>query len=218
MKSPKISQNKAALIFLGAALLIVVTLTADRLTLPNWQPLNTPFQLRVGTVKTPQFKIDDSSEYLINIDFERKIEFQKLSCLIGMETLYPDRCKDIPDTINLTWTLFKDDKVVAKGSSGDFKSRGYFGETIGRTIGSFTGDKLAIYTFQVNILKNAEELDKTNPKIKIEVHPDEYEKRGYYYGLLLLLAAIIGIPAGLTIVVDMMSRYWDNRKRRQVKN
>jgi hypothetical protein len=94
MKSSKIQQYKWALVFLCAAIVIAVTLITDALTRPNWQPLNMPLQLRVGTVKTPQFKIEDDSEYLISIDFDRKGDFQKLKCLIGMETIYPDRCND----------------------------------------------------------------------------------------------------------------------------
>lgn len=217
MKLSKLQRHGWFLFFLGLAVIVAITVSIEVISRPNWQPLTMPLQLRVKTITSPQFKVEDTSEYLISLDFDRSMDFQKLNCLIGMETLYPERCKGINDALNVSWTLFKNQRIEAKGNASDYKARGYWGTSIGRNIGSFNGDKSATYSLELKIRENAEELDIANPKIEVQVHPRAIEARGYYFAIPIYLSVVIGLPVGLFIGGIKLIRFWELRRSQQKK-
>ena len=126
-----------------------------------------------------------------------------------METIFPDRCKSIRDAIDISWTLFSNKQPVATGNSRDQKAKGgYWGNSIGRHIGSFIGTKMTTYSLELNIQKNADELDMANPKVKIEVNPNEYEKRFYNHALLATFLIAVGLTWIMLIIGIKLRQRW----------
>ena len=88
-----------------------------------WTPLSMPIRLRVGAMETPEFRVGFDTKYRLLIASERKIEFKRLECLLGMAV-----CDDVPDVIEISWKVLHDGVVAASGSSRDSRGGFYSGQ------------------------------------------------------------------------------------------
>jgi len=158
----------------------------------NWEPLRSPVSLAEGRRGPFSFRTDLDTDYLISIDVERKIESQKLDCMLGM-SIFPERCHGLPSLINISWRIARNGAVVADGNSSNYKGGGW-GPTVERQIGSFRASKGFSYTLDLVVNKDAGSLNVASPKIVVAVHPAEYKGN-------VIFAQLIGYPAILFALI-----------------
>jgi hypothetical protein len=163
----------------------------------NWEPLRSPASLAEGRRGPFSFRTDLDTDYLINIDVERKIESQKLDCMLGM-SIFPERCHGLPSLVDISWRVTGYGKTIAEGNSTNYKGSGW-GPTVQREIGRFRAAKGSAYTLDLVVNKDAGSLNVANPKIVVAVHPEEY--KGYWViaqliGMVAILFALIGLAFG----------------------
>jgi hypothetical protein len=162
----------------------------------HWKPLSIPIPLKVGTVESPEFRVGLDTKYRLLIAAERKIEFERLQCLLGM--VY---CDNAPDVINITWKVLHNGTLAESGSSLNFRG-GFYSDRVAREIGEFSAQKGQSYRIILTIVRDGSELDATAPTLLVETQPWEWKNAVvgsvvavYIAVLLVILAALlIGSP------------------------
>jgi len=143
------------------------------------------------------FRTDLDTNYPISIDVERKIESEKLGCMLGM-SIFPERCHGFPSLINISWRVTGNGKTAAEGNSSNYKGGGW-GPTVQRQIGSFRASKGSAYTLDLIVNKDAGSLNVASPKIVVAVHPAEYKGNvviAQLIGMGAILSALFGLAFG----------------------
>jgi hypothetical protein len=165
----------------------------------NWRsPLNLPVSLKAGRIETPEFLTSRSIDYGISIEVERKIEFQRLKCLLGMDYYNEqERCAATPSLIDVSWVLSSGGNVITEGDSSKSPG-GYFAGAVGRTIGQFRAEGGKRYSLELTLRKDASELDKGHPTIKVDIlDPFEYKGR-------IVHAQLWGMAAMVSVVISLL--------------
>jgi hypothetical protein len=101
--------------------------------------------------------------------------------------------------------------VIATGSSRDRRA-GTYSDTSSKIIGQFEAEKGRRYTVLLDVLEDASELDRTNPRLVIETFP------GYWEGTIILwqlmaYAGVVAVGAGLLLLLFVVVRRWFVRRR-----
>jgi hypothetical protein len=176
-------------------------------------PVSLPISLKSGHVRTQEFKVNLKAFYIIEIEADRKIPYKTLNCLLGVENIYPDRCKDTPSVVNVSWVLSSQGAVVALGSTLDSKGGSWTNDTIARQLGSFQSERGRRYTLDLNVLADGSSLDAGNPRLKIGVHPMYYEEAAFASIPVLLLTAVLIVIGTIMLVASTLRA---NRRSKQV--
>ena len=141
------------------------------------------------------FRTDLDTDYLLEIDVERRIEFEQLNCMLGIETLFPERCRGLPSLIDISWRVLSNSKTIGEGNANHFKGGGWE-PTIQREIGSFRASKGHSYSLDLVVNRDAGSLNIANPKITVAAHPSEYKGN-------IILAQLIGMGATLVALAGL---------------
>jgi hypothetical protein len=171
----------------------------------TWVPVDTPISLTVGHIRTPEFKINQNALYEIAIDAERNIPYQTLNCLLGVEDIYPERCKDTPSVIRASWVLTSNGAAVAHGSSDEFKGGGW-SVTVERDIGSFRLSEGKRYVLDVDILNDGTLLQATHPRLKVGVHPEYYEGNMVSSLFVTAFACLLGLIGTVLLLIGLLRK------------
>ncbi len=176
-----------------------------------WQRLVVPLSLVPGRINTPEFAIGQDGDYDIFVEFEPRIDFQKMQCLLGIAATqgnFASRCKDTPELIDISWELFEGGKIVQiaptvayQGDSREYPSISWEpGAAIRRQIGRFRGQKGHRYTLALNIKQDASRLNIANPKLAVTVPRGVAKDR--YVGLYIqkLGASILGLIGAMVFL------------------
>jgi hypothetical protein len=160
-----------------------------------WERLAIPVSLAAGTINTPEFEIDRTGYYDINIEFQLKMDLLKMQCLLGIVEMdrwnrfsqlkYASQCKNIPDLIDISWELFEGGKIVEiaptvvyQGNSQEYSSTSWEpGVAIWRQIGNFRAQKGHRYTLVLHVKRDASQLNIANPKVTVTVPPPDDKDR-----------------------------------------
>jgi len=142
------------------------------------RPVNIPISMTVGHVRTREFKLNMNALYTIEVEVQKTIPFDTLNCLLGtsmapMSTDLQD-CPNVPSVVKASWILTSDGRVVAQGSSDDYRSGAWMNDSISRELGNFQSRRGQRYVLDVNVLANGSSLAPGNPRLKVEVHPMVY--------------------------------------------
>jgi hypothetical protein len=71
-----------------------------------WKPLAVPIELKFGKVLTPEFTAGLDTKYRLLVECERRIEFTRLQCLLGMvDWRRAQICADTPEIIDIDWSV-----------------------------------------------------------------------------------------------------------------
>jgi len=175
-------------------------------------PVDTPMSMGVGHARTPEFKINLSATYVIDIEVEKKIPFEVLNCLLGTSmaatsTTFQE-CPDRPSVVKASWVLTSEGHVEAHGSSEDYRSAGWRNDSISREIGSFHAQSGRRYVLDVDVLADGSALRPGNPRLKVRVDPMVVEGHAVFDGILLLASGalvLIGI-AGIIVSIGKKKR------------
>jgi hypothetical protein len=172
----------AAVILYGAAFVV--------LRWYNWTPLTLPLDLKPGLIRSQEFRVDQKTRYLVELEVDRSIPFNQLNCLLG-ESIPPKPCS-VKSVIDIEWTLLSGSKEVASGASRNERGGGY-GPTITKTLGSFDAVPHTPYVLLITSLMDGSALAQANPRIVVEVHPTHY--KGYFVIAQLMAMIAMGIAA-----------------------
>lgn len=179
----------------------------------NWEPLSLSISLVPGTIETPELGTNLDGGYNILITFEKKIEFHRMECLLGVlqsNGMPPVWCNQVPNLIDISWTLYEDGRAVSQGDSKKY-SGGVWSARVERHIGSFVAKRGHRYRLVLRVKRNASELNNANPKLVIMVPRGEAEGYGAAIALEKLGAAILAL-IGMTIVLVTYSIFFSRSR------
>jgi hypothetical protein len=153
----------------------------------EWAPLRIPVELVDGREHTGNFTARWSVVYEIRLDTDRNLGLQEQNCLLGIETVVPERCVGISLELNLSWQVKTDGEVIERGESEDLQA-GYWGPSMGKILGAFQALGGQSYRVAVIVGRSAHELQRSNPHLLITVAPRERKWTYVWSGLLVVLA------------------------------
>jgi hypothetical protein len=179
-------------------------------------PVAIPISMAIGHVRTPEFKVNLSAIYNIEIEVQKTIPFDRLNCLLGMDLDEPrpssrpvGECPDQPSVVNASWVLMSDGTTVANGSTDGPRLGSWRQESITRQLGAFQGQSGRRYVVDVGVLADGSRLDPGNPRLNVEVD-SEYSKAVMVGNAFVLLAMGIIVLIGFALLV--VSSRGDGRK------
>ena len=165
----------------------------------TWTPLRYSLSLRPGSITSPEFTTRASTGYRILLEFDRRIAFQRMECLLGLESWQADeKCRNIPEAVDVSWRVLSDGRANSIGSSRDTRG-GSYSDTIAKEIGRFDARSGQHNVVLLDVKRDGRELDSTAPRLVVQVYP------GYWEGTVILLqlaffgAVLVGVP-GLIVL------------------
>ncbi len=138
--------------------------------------------------------------YEVRLHSERNLGLQEQNCLLGIETVAPERCVGIPSELRLSWWVEMNDSIVANGNSDD-TNKGYWGFNMGKVLGSFPATKGGLYRLKVRVEKSSSRLQKTNPRIKIKIREEDLKWTYVWIGMLSQAAAFCFLLAIILLLI-----------------
>lgn len=195
-------------LILGAALVIYGS-AFSVLRWYDWRALTLPVDLKPGTTSSPEFRVDQKTRYLVELEVERNIPFDELNCLLGEST--SRRPCAVKSVVDIQWTMMSGSKEIASGASRNEKGGGY-GPTITKTLGRFEGSPRTPYVLKVASLMDGSALASANPRIVVQVHPMDY--KGYFVIAQLMAMGAMGIAVigGIWLLIWAVRAYVVPRK------
>jgi len=199
---PLTTRIGVALVLIGVALHVGWARWAATRT---WVPLDVPISLSRGHTRTGEFKINLESKYWMEIEVERKFDFDGVPCMLGFGF---HECKDTRGVLRASWLLSNNGQSVACGDTDH--AQGSLGgtETMGRELGSFSVAKGQHFVVDLDVLGDSSQLNAGNPRLRI------FEEGGSYpeYEIRqesLFLATFFFLPFGSTLLIAGL--VWRNK-------
>jgi len=172
----------------------------------RWVPVTIPINLTVGITKLPEFQVDLSTKYVIELVSDRNLPMQELNCLLGTPFGKSEECKDKTSPVDISWKLTSEGAFIASGSSRE-KNGASLGVKISRFIGEFNGTPGTSYNLEIQSLKDASILASTNPKIQVAVNSMEFKGHVVNSQLLNLCAVLLAVIGAARLVANSVSYY-----------
>lgn len=143
---------------------------------PIWAAMKFPAMIRKGIFQSPEFITRSSTTYVMHLEFDRSLAFDRMNCLVGLAFFEEDKkkCNGIPEVLDLKWTVTSNGRVVNAEEMNPTRI-GQFSEGIGREIGRFEGTKGQLHKVELEMRKSSEELDVAKPRLVVQVHWSEWE-------------------------------------------
>jgi acyl-homoserine lactone acylase PvdQ len=167
--------------------------------------------LAPGEITTPEFPVNLSAQYTVEVEAKKTIPFETLNCLLGMSTM-PDQKCDRPSVIKASWTLTSGGKVVQTGTSDADDGGGWATDTIGRELGTFWLKKGQAYALGVQFSADGRALAQTDPHLKIEVRPDFYEGTMFTSYFLMRWCERVLVLGLLILAVASLKWLWQRKR------
>ena len=190
-----------ALVLYGSALVV--------LRWYDWRVVTLPLDLKPGTIQSPEFRVDQTTRYLIELEVDRNIPFDELNCLLG-QSLPRKPCSVMP-VVDIQWTLMTGAKTIASGASRN-ESGGGYGPTITKTLGRFDGSPRIPYILQLTSLIDGSKLAAANPRIVVQVHPMDYKGHFVIAQIMAMLAMGVGVVGAIWLLIWAVRAYVAPRK------
>lgn len=171
--------------------------------------MSVPLTLRIGKVRSPEFKTDAHQNYVIKVEAGKTLPFESQCCLMGIAGgMF--KCDKQP-VIQAEWAIWSDGSPVARGSSqgGDYGS--FSSDSLARYLGYFSGESGKNYVLEVNFTRDGSELAATNPRLVMEVDGATYEDYAVGSALNFALALLMAI-IGTMMLIFATIRFWWNRR------
>ena len=198
-RTNKILFRSTAFLFLAAATLY--GLNDYLFSGIEWTPLRIPLELVEGREHSQDFIADWGVVYEIHVDTDRNLELQRQNCLLGIETLVPERCAGIPPALVVSWQVKTDTDEIARGESKNSQA-GYWGPSMGIILGSFDTLEGQSYRVTATVGRTSAELQQTNPRLQVAVAPRERKWTYVWSGLLFVIATCLLLLAIVLSVVQ----------------
>ena len=147
-----------------------------------------PVHLQQGREYSADFQANWNVYYDIRLDSARNLDLQKQNCLLGIETVVPERCAGISPELLLSWWVETGNTIVASGNSND-TNEGYWELKMGKIVGNFPAAKGKTYRVRVRVEKSSLTLQQTNPRINIKIKAEDLKWTYVWAGILIQAAA-----------------------------
>jgi len=166
----------------------------------EWTPLRIPLQLVEGREHAGEFIAAWGVVYEIHLDSDRNLDLQRQNCLLGIETVVPERCAGISPMLILSWQVKTEAEEVARGESGESQA-GYWGPSMGKILGAFQALEGQRYRVIASVGRSSPELQQSNPRLQITVAQRERKWTYVWSGLLIVIATCLLLLATVLSVV-----------------
>lgn len=177
----------------------------------KYTALKLPLKLRTGTIRTPEFTVDIDEMFFVGIVAQRTVPFDRLECMLGICNPCPrDDCEPTDPLVVADWRVLEDDSLVASGD-GSFEGGGWGYREIERDIGYFNAKAGSSYILELNVRKDAVELDQANPVLIVQTHAAAWTGEHIYASLKRQTAKLLALIAALVV---LLAAYMDVRRRR----
>jgi len=175
----------------------------------HYTAVNIPVRTTPATIHTGPFTLNYPGLYLIEYRVSQTIPVQDIRCRLGIEDLYPKRCRNGQPRIATSWTLHNQSGIVAQGDSDEWtfaeSSNDDYSAEIGIfQAGSFTGQR---YSLDVTIRNTPQGLEATKPSLVVELHPHSVKVGGTL--LLELVAFVAGTIFSIMGLVETARGIWE---------
>ncbi len=147
-----------------------------------------PVHLQQGREYSADFQANWNVYYEIRLDSARNLDLQKQNCLLGIETVVPERCAGISPELLLSWWVETGNTIVASGNSND-TNEGYWELKMGKIVGNFPAAKGKTYRVRVRVEKSSLTLQQTDPRINIKIKAEDLKWTYVWAGILIQAAA-----------------------------
>jgi hypothetical protein len=179
-------------LFRSAAVLLVVAAAGfglnNRLFAGiDWTPLRIPVELVEGRDHEGDFVAPWGVVYEIHLDTERNLPLQEQNCLLGIESVVPERCARMSSELILSWQVTANAETLARGESQDSQA-GYWGPSMGKILGAFQARQGQRYGLTATVGRSSPELQRSNPSLQVSVAPRERKWTYVWAGLLIAIA------------------------------
>jgi len=142
-----------------------------------------PVHLQQGREYSADFQANWNVYYEIRLDSARNLDLQKQNCLLGIETVVPERCAGISPELLISWWVETGNTIVASGNSND-TNEGYWELKMGKIVGNFPTAKGKTYRVRVRVEKSSLTLQQTNPRINIKIKAEDLKWTYVWAGIL----------------------------------
>lgn len=197
----------AGLILIGLAVAVYAACGVWSAT-RTYVPVNLPITMAVGHIRTPEFKVNLSATYLIEIEVQKKIPFDTLNCLLGLgmsdTSSALQECPDRPSVVKASWKLTRNGQMVASGSSDDERLGGWGNDSISRYLGYFKSQSGQGYVLDVDVLADGSVLAPGSPRLKVQVNPGVYEDAAVWSAILLLVFGVLALIGVILLVISFI--------------
>ena len=167
----------------------------------KWSPLQQAVQVKRGLILSSAFEVDFDDFYEVSLDVERTLPFERTNCLLAIETVKIDQCREVTPIGEVKWSLYDGEKLVASGASiGIDSGAGQWGTTIGRNIGRFKGVAHTKYVLRVESSSDAVELNKANPRIVVSVNVMSFKTAFTSAGLTNLASLVFAVLGSIILI------------------
>jgi hypothetical protein len=178
------------------------------------RPVNIPMPATIGHIRTREFKLNMNAPYTIMVEVQKTIPIDTLNCLLGtsmapMSTDLQD-CPNVPSVVKASWKLTSDGRVVAQGSSDDYRSGAWMNDSISRELGHFQSQRGRRYVLDVDVLADGTSLTPGNPRLKVEVHPEVYEGNIFRTIIIFLAMGVLILIGSILLIISFLK---DRRMR-----
>jgi len=165
-----------------------------------------PVSLSQGQIRIPEFTTNLKAQYIIEIEVQKKIPFDTLNCLLGVEPdhSHPEKCTNTPSVVNASWVLSSRGDAMARGSTAKDKLGSWGNDVISRQIGGFESERGRHYTLDVTFLGDGSPLAAGNPRLKVGAHPMYYESDAFADILFLVMTTILVLAGAIMLVVSTL--------------
>jgi hypothetical protein len=165
----------------------------------TWTPLRVPVSIRTGLISSPEFVTRASTYYNIFLEFNRRIEFQRMECLLGLAFDAATKCHGTPEAVDIAWQLTSDGHLSDAGSSRSYHM-GAYSDTISRQIGAFKAKSGQHHVLKLDIEKDGRDLNSASPRLVVQVVSSYWEGTMILFQLTFFIAIILG-GVGLLLLV-----------------
>lgn len=140
----------------------------------NWTPLDYAVKLHQGETRTPEFLAEVTGTYILYLELlPRRMNSQRQECLLDLELFHPELCREIPNVVDVSWTLWSGPTAAADNTSEQsWKAGSYSNDYTRREIGRFQAQRGARYVLSVDFHRDPSELNIAAPKIVAEAIQD----------------------------------------------
>ena len=176
----------------------------------EWVALRIPVELVDGREHAGDFTARWGVVYEIRLDTDRNLDLQEQNCLLGIETVVPERCAGISPELNISWQVKSDGEVIARGESEDSQA-GYWGPSMGKILGAFQTRGGQSYRVAATVGRSSRELQRSNPRLRIAVAPKERKWTYVWSGLLIVLASCLLLLAIVLSLVLLRRSHFPHR-------
>jgi len=208
-KIPSIGDHKKSIVVLLIVAAAFYGIAQYLLGGLDTEPTGFPVNLLEGHEYSGSFEAKWDVRYEIRLNSERNLDLQEQNCLLGIETVVPERCAGTPPELVVSWRIETDNAVVASGASNDTHD-GFWGPEMGKVLGSFPASRGTIYSVQVRIERSSPTLQQTNPRIKIRIRSQDLKWTYVWIGIMNQAAAFCLLLAILLSIISI-ARYMRTR-------